>query len=339
MKRSHLLTKSFALSFLRFGLFICLYGSWLQAQDYPKAEISNGIIHAELMLPDNEHGSYRGTRFDWSGIISSLQFSRHEYFGRWYEKHDPKIHDAITGPVEEFRTDDKGLGYDEAKAGGTFVRIGIGTVRKPEEQAYRPFETYEIVDPGKWTIHKYKDRIEFTHRLKSDEGYAYVYRKVVRLVKGKPELLLEHSLKNTGKKAIDTTQYNHNFFVIDKEVVGPDVSVKFAFTPVATRGFKDRAEIHEREIVFPHELKGKNGVFSELEGSHNTVEDYDFHVENLKTSAGVHITSDQKLEKVNFWAISTVASAEPYIHLKIAPGQESRWTVRYDFYTLPPPPK
>jgi hypothetical protein len=312
--------------------FFCT--SFLVGQDYPKAEITNGLIHAELMLPDAQHGSYQGTRFDWSGIIASLQFGGHEYFGRWYEKHDPKIHDAITGPVEEFRTNDSGLGYAEAKAGGTFVRIGIGTVRKPEEKEYRPFETYDIVDPGKWAVRKHKDRIEFTQRLRSDDGYAYVYSKTVRLVKGKPELLLEHSLKNTGQKAIDTTQYNHNFFVIDHEVVGPDVVAKFAFTPVATRGFKDRAEIVGPEIQFPHDLEGKNGVFSELTGSQNDVKDYDFRVENVKTGAGVHITGDQPLDKVNFWAISTVAAVEPYIHLKIEPGKEAHWTIRYDFYTF-----
>jgi hypothetical protein len=314
-------------------VFLC--SSFLQAQDYPKAEITNGVIRAELRLPDAQHGSYQGTRFDWSGVIASLQYEKHEYFGRWYDRHDPKIHDAITGPVEEFRTNDTGLGYDEARAGGTFVRIGIGTVRKPEEKAYRPYETYEIVDPGKWTVRKHKDRIQFTQRLTSEEGYAYVYSKTVLLVKGEPELLLEHSLKNTGKKAIDTTQYNHNFFVIDHETVGPDVVAKFVFNPIATRGFKDRAEIVGQEIHFPHDLEGKNGVFSELTGSQVDVKDYDFKVENLKTGAGVHFTSDQPLEKVNFWAISTVAAVEPYIHLKIEPGKTARWTVRYDFYTFP----
>jgi hypothetical protein len=58
----------------------------------------------------------------------------HEYFGTWYEHQHPKIHDAITDSVEEFRTRDSGLGYDEAQTGGTFVRIGIGTVRKPNEK-------------------------------------------------------------------------------------------------------------------------------------------------------------------------------------------------------------
>jgi hypothetical protein len=317
--------------FLLISTFSCL----MAAQDYPKAQISNGLIHAELMLPDAQNGSYRGTRFDWSGIISSLQFNGHEYVGRWYEHHDPKIHDALTGPVEAFQTNDKGLGYDEAKAGGTFVRIGIGTLRKPEEKDYRPYDTYEIVDPGKWTIHKRKDRIEFTQQLRSDQGYAYVYRKTVRLVKGKPQLLLEHSLRNTGQKVIETNQYNHNFFVIDHEVVGPDIVVKFVFTPNPLRGFKERAEVRDHEIIFPHELQGKNGVFTELGGTGTSVKDYDFRIENLKTGAGVRFTSDQPLQKVNFWAISTVAVAEPYIELKIDPGKEARWTVRYDFYTMP----
>jgi len=318
------------------SLGLCLASSLSRAQDYPKAEISNGLIHAELMLPDPQNGSYRGTRFDWSGIISSLHYEGHEYFGRWYEHHDPKIHDAITGPVEAFQTNDKGLGYDEAKAGGTFVRIGIGTLRKPDEKDYRPYDTYEIVDPGVWTIHKHKDRIEFTHRLKSEQGYAYIYRKTVRLVKGKPQLLIEHSLKNIGTKTIETNQYNHNFFVIDHEKVGPDVVVKFLFSPNPVRGFKDRAEVRGREIVFPHELVGKNGVFSELEGTGTGVKDYDFRIENLRTGAGVRFTSDYPLLKVNFWAISTVAVAEPYIELKIDPGMESHWSITYDFYTMLP---
>src|ERR1043166_5238617 len=178
-----------------FCLSVGLAGHALMAAGYPEAEISNGLIRAKLLLPDPERGSYRGTRFDWSGIISSLQYQGHEYFGRWYERHDPKIHDAITGPVEEFRTNDSGLGYDEAKTGGTFVRIGVGTVRKPEEEAYRPFETYEIVDPGKWKVKKHKDSIEFTHELNGGNGYAYVYRKTVRLVQGKPEMVLWHALK------------------------------------------------------------------------------------------------------------------------------------------------
>jgi hypothetical protein len=318
-------------------LWSCALSLASSGQDYPKAEISNGLIHAQLMLPDAQTGSYRGTRFDWSGIISSLQYRGHEYFGQWYKRHDPKIHDAITGPVEEFRTDADGAGldYDETKVGGAFVRIGVGTVRKPEEKAYRPYDTYDIVDTGKRTIRQHKDRIEFEQRLTAGDGYAYLYRKTVRLAKGKPELLLEHSLKNTGHKVIDILQYDHNFFVIDHEVVGPDIVVKFAFAPTPTKDFGGRAEVHGQEIVFPTEIQDR-GVFTGLTGGGKDVKDYDFRIENVKTGAGVHITGDQPLFKVNFWAIRTVAVAEPYIQIHIEPGQEMRWTLRYDFYTMTP---
>src|SRR6185369_10963015 len=116
------------------------------AADFPEAEISKGVIKAKLNLPKQGPASIQETRFDWSGIVYSLQYKNHEFFGQWYAKHDPKIHDAITGPVEEFRGADGALGYTEAKPGGTFVRIGAGVVRKPDEPAYRQFQTYEIVD-------------------------------------------------------------------------------------------------------------------------------------------------------------------------------------------------
>jgi hypothetical protein len=73
-----------------------------------------------------------------------------------------------------------------------------------------------------------------------------------------------------------------------------------------------------------------------LEGTGTGVKDYDFRIENLRTGAGVRFTSDYPLLKVNFWAISTVAVAEPYIELKIDPGKESHWTITYDFYTMLP---
>jgi hypothetical protein len=316
---------------LCFSLF-CLLG---YAEDYPQVEISNGLIQAQVLLPDAEHGSYRGTRFDWSGIISRLRFGPHEYFDRWYPHHDPKIHDAITGPVEEFLTGETSLGYDEAAAGGTFVRIGIGTVRKPEEKSYRRFDTYDIVDPGKRTVRQGPNWIEFTHELRSDQGYDYRYSKTLRLETGKPRLVIEHALENTGTKVIDTFQYNHNFFVIDHETVGPDISVHFAFPPKPLAELKNGTVIRDREITYEHDLHGDEGVFSELVGFSPNPKDYDVRIENHHSGAGVRIRGDQPLAKMMFWSIKTVASAEPYVHMRIEPGKESRWTITYDFYTLP----
>ena len=308
----------------------------LCAQDYPKAEISNGLVRAEIQLPDPERGSYRGTRFDWSGIVSSLQFAGHQFFGNWHDNRDPKIHDAVTGPAEEFLTgDESALGYDEAKPGETFVRIGIGVIRKPDEKAYRRYATYDIEDHGKWTIHKKKDSVEFVHQLSSPDGYAYEYRKTLRLAKGKPQLEVEHSLKNTGRKTIDTSQYSHNFIVIDQQVIGPDTSVRFPFTPKAERELKFGGEIRGQEITYSRELDKGQTSSSLLQGFSEDAKDYDIRVENRKAGAGVRITGDRPLTKINYWSVRAVASPEPYIHVRIEPGAESHWTLRYTFYTLP----
>lgn len=301
----------------------------------PEAEISNRSIQAKLYLPDPEQGYYRGTRFDWSGIIHSLRYQGHEYFGQWFERYDPKIHDAITGPVEEFRSKDGGLGYDEAKTGETFIRIGVGVVRKPEEQAYRAFHTYDIVDPGKWQVETSADRVTFIHELKGPNGYAYLYRKTVRLEKDKPVLVLEHSLRNTGRRTIETAQYDHNFFVIDGQPTGPDASVKFPFELRAVADLKGMAEVRDSRLQYLRELEPGQSVFTELQGYGSDAKDYDIRMEHRKAGAGVRITGNRPLAKVIFWSIRTTFCPEPYTEMRIEPGKESTWRITYEFYTLP----
>lgn len=299
-------------------------------QQFPQAEISNGNIRASLYLPDAESGYYRGTRFDWSGAVNSLKWNGHEYFGQWFERYDPRIHDSITGPVEEFLSGDSGLGYGEAKIGDLFVRIGVGVVRKPDEPAYRRFETYEIVDPGKWTITKGSDKIELTHELRETNGYSYVYRKTLRL--SKDTLVLDHRLRNTGRKPIKTSVYNHNFFTIDGQPTGPDFVVRFPFAPRAARPLNGFAEVRGSAIVFLKPFERRQTIFTELEGFGATAKDYGFQLENQKTGAGVRVTGDRPLLKLLFWSAEKTICPEPYIDVSADPGKESTWRITYEFY-------
>src|SRR5262245_35862028 len=110
----------------------------MRAADFPAAEISNGELRVKIYLPDAKNGFYRSTRFDWSGVIGSLIYKGHEFYGPWFQRVDPKVHDfsydgadvvaspfsASNGPTEEFQTNGSALGFDEAKAGETFIKIG-----------------------------------------------------------------------------------------------------------------------------------------------------------------------------------------------------------------------
>ncbi len=96
-----------------------LAAGFLPASDFPNAEITNGKIRAKVYLPDRNSGFYRSTRFDWSGVIGSLTYKGHEFYGAWFQKIDAAVYDfnyddrgvvsapftAMVGPGEEFNTD------------------------------------------------------------------------------------------------------------------------------------------------------------------------------------------------------------------------------------------
>ncbi|MBI4893866.1 MAG: hypothetical protein HY821_24835 [Acidobacteria bacterium] len=305
------------------------------AADWPSAEITNGVVTAKLYLPDPDNGYYRGTRFDWSGQIASLKTKNHEYFGQWFERYDPKLHDAILGPVEEFRTAGSALGYDQAQVGGGFVRIGIGVLKKPEEKGFVWSKTYEFIDHGKWETKKGKDWVEFRHALHGPAGYDYVYTKKIRLVKGASRMVIEHTLKNTGTAKIETFQYNHNFFVMDAQPTGPDASVKFPFTLSASRKFQGGfAEERGNEIVFLKELQMGQSTIAEFKPEGPQAGVYDVRMEHRKAGAGVRIQGNIPIDHVVFWAIRKTFCPEPYVKIEVEPGKQLKWNYDYEFYDL-----
>lgn len=317
----------------------------------PQAEIDNGQIQVKIYLPDSKAGYYRGTRFDWSGIVYSLQFKGHEYYGPWFQKTDPAVHDfiyqgddivagpcsAITGPVDEFGP----LGWSDAKPGGNFVKIGIGALRRPDDAKYDAkydnYRVYEIADPGKWTIRRDGDFVEFTHEVAdSSSGYGYSYRKTLRLTKGKPEMVLEHGLKNTGARAISTNVYNHNFLVLDKMAPGPGLSISVPF-PIKTARSpnKELADVRANEIVYLKRLEGRDVVTAHLEGFGDSPKDNRIRIESVSAGAGMRIEGDRPLVRENLWSIRTVVAMEPFVAIEIEPGREFTWKSTYNFYALP----
>lgn len=315
-------------------LFLFLLPGLVFAQtDFPQADISHEHIKASVYLPDAEQGYYRSTRFDWAGVIGSLEYRGHQYFGNWLEQHSPTNPESISGPVEAFAP----IGYEKAKPGDTFLVIGVGMLRKPDDQPYHFMTPYEIVNSGRWKAKEESDRVVFTQTLESEEGYAYEYTKTIRLVPGQPAMVLEHRLKNMGEQPLLTTVYNHNFFIIDGETTGPAIVTKFPFEVQAEgRGFGEIIAAQGNQLQYERPLKKGEHVFTpSLEGFGSTADDYDIRIENTKAGAGVHITADQPLLKFVYWASYTTSCPEPYIQVTAEPGREFSWNIQYEFYELP----
>jgi hypothetical protein len=311
---------------------------------YPRKSIDNGLIHAEIYLPDAANGFYRGTRFDWSGIINQLKYAGHNFYGPWFDRFDPQIHDYVVqgndivvgrasgsmGPTEEF---DIPLGYDDAPAGGTFVKIGVGVLRKPDTARYDPYRAYDIVDGGQWRVRSEASSITFEQRvLDKSSGYGYVYRKTIRLVPGQPQMVIEQSLKNIGSRAIASSVYDHNFLVLDNQPTGPDFVIRVPFTIKAEKPFdSDLGSIDGDTITYKKVLTGKDRFSVDIGGYSDKASDNEITIENTKEKASVTVTGDRPLASLALFSIRSTIAMEPFVRISAAQGEDFKWRYSYTY--------
>ena len=316
---------------------------------YPQAAISNAVLRAKIYLPNAEKGFYRGTRFDWAGVVASLEYKGHSYFGPFFERFNPAVSDVVignpveaginsaaSGPVEEFVNGPDGtvLGYADAKPGEAFCKIGVGALRKIDDAPYSSYVNYTIQNGGKRNVKAGTDFVEFTQQLDCGSGYAYSYTKTIRLLKNEPLMTIAHRLVNTGTKPIETQVYDHNFLTIDHQSTGPDVTIGFAFSPKPTDKLDPLAEVRGNQLHFVRDLKDSDTFYGEFRGFGDAAKDYEIHVENQKTGAGVEIRGNRPLVNLGVWAVRTVVAPESFIQINIPRDKEFTWADTYRFYLL-----
>jgi hypothetical protein len=317
------------------------------AAQTPQAEIKNEQIRAKIYLPDAKQGFYRATRFDWSGVIFDLEFAGHRLYNPWFSSTDEAVRDfvyktdgiaaapnsAMTGPVEEFQ---KPIGYDTAKPGETFLKIGVGLLKKADNDPYQFAKHFELADGGTWTTHKTASSITFEQVLGTPQSnYGYIYTKTLRLVGKEAQLVIEHHLKNTGQSPIQTVVYDHNFLTIDKDNIGSDYSITVPYQIKPTRAPDAKfVNIEGNKADYIANLQGEDRVSFGLQGFSDSPKDYDFRVVNKGAQLEVRIVGDHPLTNASVWSIRDVIAVEPFVTISVDPGKEVAWTYTYTYSDL-----
>ncbi|CAN5229433.1 hypothetical protein BH11PLA2_BH11PLA2_21490 [soil metagenome] len=312
---------------------IALLLSWSIASaqaktNYPKAELRNAHVRMTVYLPDATKGFYHGTRFDWSGVIADVKFNNNTLFGPWKDTHDPASHDDITGPAEEFRTP---LGYDTAKVGETFLKLGVGTLIKPEEKAYRFAHKYAIKHAGQWEVAQSDDEITFKQGMLTDTGYGYKYVKTVKLLDNLSGFLIKHELNNVGTKVIVTDWYNHNFFNVNADPVGPNYTLQFPFEPKTinpVERFEEVLSFNNSAYHFTKPLDSGT-IFAEIGGFKADVEHHALSLHHTPSRVNLLVQGDVPMSKLLLWGIKGAICPEPYVDINLKPGDTKTWAITY----------
>jgi len=301
----------------------------------PVLTITNGTIIAKVARIDAARGFYNGTRFDQVGVVTSLTLNGKDFYGPWFERLAPDVLDytymgedvvagpdsATSGPVEEFAP----LNF-EARP-GTFIKPGVGLLYQPDTQPYDHYRHYRVLDAGERTSRVTKTSVTFTQKLSSG-GFGYIYEKTLRLVPGKPQLVISHRLRNVGAKPINTNVYDHNFLKLVPGNGGVTVTFPFAPAAVSTPP-ADLLRIPGKTLTYLRPMANKERISFLVTGFGNSDADYDFTIAG--GGASVRVQGDHPVARLNVFSIDRVQSVEPYIDIDLAPGAEKQWTYIYSF--------
>ncbi|MBM6997684.1 hypothetical protein IM700_018640 [Paenibacillus sp. DXFW5] len=272
--------------------------------------------------------AYRGTRFDGSGIITGIELNgRHQFCVP--ESLTPGTGTGGIGLCSEFGIKEA-IGYEDARVGELFPKLGVGLLTRPDEAEYRFYREYACRQFETEIEQKSAQQICFTTQPAECRGYAVRMLKNIEISGN--QLFVTYTVENTGNRAILTDEYSHNFLGIDGYAVGPDYVLKLPFVP----------EIWSDE---PETLEG-----IEFKGDHVTWErrpekDFYFRMDHFDGRAVpwlwelthhpsgliVRELSKLPLSSAAVWGHGHVISPEMFFAVHVAPGERQSWTRIYEF--------
>ena len=282
-------------------------------------------IHIDLPVEN-----YNLSRFDWTGKIVKVKFQNIYLSGvEWIDCKEE--HNCGKGFYNEFGIDAP-LGFENTNIGGWFHKIGIGLLKKENNQ-YDFKKDYEV-KPSDFKIITESNRILINCKSQVSNGYSYLLKKEIELFE--TSFIIRYYLQNTGEKDIITNEYNHNFIAINKDLMGNNYLLKFPFQ-LKPELFGETINPEQKVVFGQKEVKIKSPpkeqfFFSNLTGGENV--DAGWELINIKSKIGISETGSFQTNKVNLWGWEHVISPELFFNIFIKSGQSIEWYRTYNVYKI-----
>jgi hypothetical protein len=292
--------------------------------------LEKGSMRLELYRPGSSE-NYRGTRFDHSGMFHAISFQGKSLCQRWHTgSSNPDANDDVTGPCEEFGNSQP-LGYEKGKPGSYFVKIGVGLMIQPDEKEYKFMTPYKFAKRGTWDTTATSGSVRFEQTLvhNGPSPIGYRYSKTIEVQND--GFTIHHALTNLGAEELVTDHYNHNFFLLEGELVGSDyeVELNYMIDPQQIKSSFDELVTVDGKTLRMKDKILNQSYFARLDGHQNKVEDHRFVLRNRKTGLEIECTGDRELHKFNFWGLQNTICPEPYVFLTIPKHETKEWSLSY----------
>ena len=289
--------------------------------------LKNKNIEIQIDFPNE---NYNFSRFDWSGKIAAVNFQN---IPLAIAERTDVVNDADFGKgfYNEFGID-TALGFEEAPIGGWFHKIGVGLLKKEDNQYL--FQKQYKIKPAQFGITTTPNAMVINCTSEYVHGYAYVLRK--EIVLEECGFAINYTLVNTGEEDIRTDEYVHNFMAINKTLIGSDYELKFPFR-IRPELFGDTVNNEKQVILGPNKIGFKGTpneqfFFSNLSGNEGVIANWELlhHQHRI----GISEMGDFRTSKVNLWGWKHVISPELFIAIHLQPGQSIHWSRIYRVFRM-----
>ena len=271
--------------------------------------LKNSLL-IELSEPEE---TYRGTRFDHSGVFHRIEYAGYSFADKWYDLHeDPLRHDNVRGTSEEF------LGVIPTAEG--WLKIGVGTLADDiGDGNYDWFHTYPVVKSESRNVKVSGEEVLFL-----DEMPGFYHRQKLIRIDGDGIFSIHHRILNLWDRPLDILNYNHNFFTLGLSGVGKGRRITLPGEFTGTwREDSLKAEKKGNSILTVADiLEGEKSCMLDIHGP------YSFTLEG-ENGLTVEASSDAPLHHAQYWANHKVACFEPFISASVEPGASCEWTIQY----------
>ena len=231
------------------------------SEPYANVTLHSPLMSARVFLPYKDESEdsqyYVGSRFEHGSMIGDVVYGHKTVYGRemWRTPHDASWPESGVGMASEFGCGDDGptcagkgditngvLGYESAKNGEPFLKIGVGALIKgscpdcltdPTDD-YKFNSPYKFYRQPKWSTLPSPSPNEVSYLHEESLGdLGYRIQKTIRLEGN--IMTVRTILSNSGKKQFSTPWYSHHFFTGDNDPVGPGYGIDLGLSEYGVR--------------------------------------------------------------------------------------------------------
>ena len=361
----------------------------LRMPPFPNATIRGPGLNATVFLPHATRGFYRSSRYDWGSMVGHIVLRSpkgQRNVTLCVPAHLPPHHPLATnhriGLAAEFGCQTHGalcaghwhgqhpvsngaLGYGDAGKNGTFAKLGVGLLVRPQKLRTDGFGydfTYpyklNLMEHSKWHMVRHRQGITLSHKVTHGKRWGWNLTRDVYVCgqhPQRPALCINVHLANTGTEDIRVPYSSGHAFNMLR---GPTTGRGFAVSLKGSAAYSDLSHANQssalpmERVADIHRGNGMTDIMVRRRLGEEEYASANFHVERsnwdggfvvlLPAATGWHLAVRHTLRRdavaarggwfgFNLHISRRAISPRPYVLLDIPAGKTAEIEHRYAF--------